>query len=1574
MVNSKITVSNLPKLTRDNQCYWLLPKQFRENEGMILLGRLQEYLQKTSISSTIIDLKDVEWADPQPLLALSLLLAESNINKKNRIVKLGSVAPKNGDYAHQIFLKFFAQQGFLTAMASHATLHFEKKYILTDKEIIDTRISLSNKHVDTHFLGSDCIYARVISAHDLRNQETKLKDQVEIMIHEAQQLIRPNAFGGNLLAGDVLLQKLRKLLFELLANIAEHSHSAERSAFAGVYARIRSAKPTLGPQADKWDELYKKGKIIYGQGDFLPNPYADWLELYVCDIGNGLLSQIKHWHEPNDQEVRVALKQAKNSTNPLESIFNFLFRSPLSRNPRHDAEKTAVTGLQHLGLILKPNRDYCRLYTQRGSWVGGHLPWTPQYSRKDLRLGHRDAAMQKLYGQLEPISGTAYCFSIQPNYRNIFTALLPVPTVAEETKTAILQALRYKKSYNTLLALTWYDKRNDNECQAPSQNDLEIASPNIIVLRPPRLMSKADFARWLALLAGYHLTPPVHPVTDFILADLSPFQLLIFRELMRHVLAGFSSKMNLYLVTERWEVCAFRTDEGNSSFLEYSPLDFNHKTGSPPSDFSIADLAVVLRQMDSELFWMPNEDGSFDPFFNERVGWPVGWEKEAKIHLERYLDFPQALAEPTRYRACRRALRRCLALFQNKTYRASDDLIASLVKELQTSDSSFNNNTDPGVLIVGSIAVTAGTVRRLEQEYCGQVVHMMVHGEADTALRETKPLAALLWASDLPEFEPMKSAMAPSSDSGKPWRRIPRTPYIAPLGEQAISLLRYKRNDDGTLNFSDSWYKRTPEQTYQDFGRLGIIKTGHWAYGSKHDLITINVGLALLHAFIELGPLYTWLRDQFQELFYSAPEQEAAKAQLLIYPSHPVTDALFNRLRQDEGFKDRLPSAGIIPMKFLGSSTVSPLLASPLVAARIKDRVERFDSWAAVIVDDGVISGKHMREQTQFVQSLGARRVYSLAILDRSGLPAQENVLNKYFDRHQRFWRWDVPPLGNKRECPLCKALLITQTFAERLTSERQKSRLGQWEKMWAERDVEKDWYSSGLSPVSFTQPVKVTFGVDAHIDGTRNEKILELDSSTTLAAVTLELTRLTTRSDVAVKKADFVIDQSIDAAIEIIASQLLLFFDELSIAERRDRYKKLFTLIWTTSKLTTATSLVGLCITLLEREAIEDVWNYCTNEMLPNYRLGNLDAILATRILLFRHAYQTGQSYRCATTGTEAERFNYVMLGGDGTLRDHIRDFLTIFTNPNIYDRPSCHTSELYKQLSDCKNIFCDNSNIELINNLSLNKLRQDCRFAEQICRELVDSHVVSDPKGYLTRFQELLGTLDELSASSTTTPVNFRDPIQSLMDLLFNKNNGLLSYFADQLLIYYRDDEQLDNRLISQLARDLRMRWSTFVKGKETDLSYSNSTKQRWLGTQGEIIKPVFMQSKTEKLNDIWFYCDALIKGLINDSLSNVYHSNKRIPDPWIIKKANADSTTAPEADLWWRARKDSNNLVIELCNGTNNGQIDYIKQTMNLAGLDRIGGKLSVIIDIEVTNGPCAFTTLHIPLCTSFQKEKS
>jgi hypothetical protein len=1142
-----------PQLLK-SKCVWELPVEFSENKGLSTLGLLQTILSNNKVEICQIDFRKVEWSDPQPLLCLGLVLCESNLRKDQIILNLGSTNEKFSTSYHRIFLKFLAQQGFLMTLSDHVLFRCEGKI---QHDVQSLRLRLATEPQATYFQNADCIFARILRVDQFRENSAELQGKVEVLLKEAQDRAIGSAFGAEPLARDMLFQKLRKLLYELLLNVAEHSHQEDEPAYAGVYARIRAPKPPLEGDAKPWTHLFYKTVQTFGQKQFSPNPYAEWLELFVCDVGVGLTAHIADWKEPDDPDVAKDLRSAKKSKNPLESIAFRLFRDALSRHPRHDVNRTAVTGLQHLGHLLSIGGDYCRIYTQNGFWIGSHFPWekSSTYSRASIsnELGYTD---------LVPVSGTSYSFSIQPNHYNILETLTHLVYPDIEALTSIITKLRVQTVFDPPVNTEYFDRRTKNDCLPPLLEELPSISPMVMVLRPPRLTSKHDISKWLALVAGNPGVVPTRPVNTFVLADLTPFQTLTFREFLLNINVNRSTQLDFYLVSEHWAVACVTTLMGSTKF-EQANDKAEIFLNSSDMFFSVAHLAVLLRQMDSEIFWQSDAEKVLDPFFNEPVDWHDSIDMEHVISLNRYLDFPRALANPRRYRACRRALRRCLVLYPEHQPIGADDLVASLVRDTMSISYNRKAETTNQIIVIGSVAVTAGTVNRLKDEGKSESIQMMIHGDVQ-GNNDPTSLAALLWISQLPGANKSETPQIQRSES-RPWRRIPNTPYIAPLGEQSVSILRYMRRSDGSQDFQKALYGRTPEDTYNDFQRLNVLKTGHWKYGSRHDLQTINMRLAFRFSFLELGPLYDWLRDQFKLLFSTKNENQRATAQLLIYPSHPVTDTMLDRIRQDPGFKDIMPDGGMIPVKFLGNHTVSPLLASHLVAHRILQVVadRQWKDWSAVIFDDGAVTGKHMRELTQFLQSLKAK-VYTLALLDRTGLPAQEAVFKNFFKRHMRYWRWDVPSLGNKRDCPLCQGLAIAQTYSDRLPSERQKKQLGEWLEAWKVRDVDTDWHQGGLEQTHFASPLKITFGVDEKSDGKRQEKHLFLNNSTAATSLLLELTRLTTSTDVTIKKAKVVEEFHSDAAIEMIASQLLLFLDELKLQEKCDRFIHLLQLIWT--------------------------------------------------------------------------------------------------------------------------------------------------------------------------------------------------------------------------------------------------------------------------------------------------------------------------------------------------------------------------------------------------------------------------
>lgn len=184
------------------KCLWKIFPEFRENEGLLTLGLLQKNLLNDKVQSCQIDFGDVEWADPQPLLCLGLVLAESELKKNQIILNLGSTSEKHSSQAHRIFLKFFSQQGFLTALGNYVLFRCEGKI---QYDVQDLRMRLATEAQATHFKNADCIFSRILRVDQFRIHHIELQKRVEDLLNEAQDRAIGSAFGAEPLARDMLL-------------------------------------------------------------------------------------------------------------------------------------------------------------------------------------------------------------------------------------------------------------------------------------------------------------------------------------------------------------------------------------------------------------------------------------------------------------------------------------------------------------------------------------------------------------------------------------------------------------------------------------------------------------------------------------------------------------------------------------------------------------------------------------------------------------------------------------------------------------------------------------------------------------------------------------------------------------------------------------------------------------------------------------------------------------------------------------------------------------------------------------------------------------------------------------------------------------------------------------------------------------------------------------------------------------------------------------------------------------------------------------------------------------------------
>jgi len=837
----------------------------------------------------------------------------------------------------------------------------------------------------------------------------------------------------------------------------------------------------------------------------------------------------------------------------------------------------------------------------------------------------------------------------------------------------------------------------------------------------------------------------------------------------------------------------------------------------------------------------------------------------------------------------------------------------------------------------------------------------MVHDDSKDN-PESGTLCALLWRTYI-NLESKNEDPLSEYNGKQPWKRIPNTPYIAPQGEQSISILRYFRNEDSTLNFEKPlYYGRTPQEMYHDFQRLGIIKSGHWMYTNRHDLISINMRIAFRYSFLELGPLYSWLKEQFQ-YFFSRDKNGHHRAQLLIYPSHPVTDSMIEQIKKDSSFNDILPSGGLIPVKFLRQRTVSPLLASHLVKHRIKELVKRnkWKKWVAVIFDDGTVTGKHLRELSQLIQSLGAR-YYSIALLDRSGLPAQEELLEKFNRQHKRFWRWDVPGLGNKRNCPLCQAVAIVQTFGQKISSERKKTRLKEWIRNWKVRDVDLSWHIDYLPQKQITPPLEITFGVDLNNKNIRKEKKIAFADSSLAASLLTELTRLTTRADVTIKKADKIKAIHPDAAIEFIAIQLLLFFDELSVQEKIIRYKKLLDYIWERDDENEATSLAGLCFALIDENIISEVWEICKKVLIPKKLIGNLDATLVTNLIQQKFEFDNINTRNIDKSITKVERLNWTILGVSIGFMDAISNFLYhLYRHPSNDSQLSAHSTEIRERL----NTFTENEPHDQKLKVSATEVVKDLKLIKKIFNDLHQNWLISKQNIKLDDLNNNIDVIEKKFKKKSNEWILKK--VQKLREKLLgnSQNGGYIDDVGKALFRQYHSSDAFDNDFMAISVRELRRKWEDIILSKEENEKYYVASS-RWRGDKRKILKPIITCSPNDALQNIWVFSDSFTRGLISDMLSNVFHANKKIKDPF-----NKNNEITHVAHIWWYIEKNENHAILTMANSTGNMKIS-LRQNANLAGFEHAGGSTKTTFK-KIGEDLVAFMEIHLPLHSFYIKEQ-
>ncbi|MFC1672736.1 hypothetical protein ACFL12_01165 [Pseudomonadota bacterium] len=1476
----------------------MLPESFHDVAAARALGNFKTYLQNPNIRQVKINFSLVTWCDAEALMGLAATLASYKREDMAVDLDFGRGANFQGDEArrknHKIFLKFMTTQDFLKILAEHASrLIWES----SEYEYEELYGEFAHFPVEAHFTNADFIRAKLFKASEYSTREQAHELTERLVVEATKRAITP-VFSSAPETRDRLLQKMRKLLFELIHNAAEHAYA--KDGYFCIFGRIRGACPAEPNRAHRWREYYKKERATcLPMNRFTPTKNADWLELFVLDVGDGLLAHLSDWRTTKKETIK-AIKKAKASKDPLFVIGPFFFNEPISRLARHDTDRTEVTGLQYLGHVLKIDHDFVRIWTD-GCYLSGKHPWVPDSA------GHRKAEYKSLPGgRADALPGTAYKVCIQPKggrtpYKSddwIIADRHDRKRIAE-----MLCVASYKGA-----DVSFFERLNSGAFTTPSEDEVAPllqklgSSSAIVVVRPPRLVNKTTLQDWLQWMQDDRVA-----AQTIIFCELSPFQALELADLLPSlstskwtVGSSATKTLDVYLVSEEWAIHCSRSDPSNPRRL------ITHAKGakrfmSENTSFGIADLAVLLRRADSDIFWA--DPG--DIHVNGKIKWPEPSGEEPEI--DGYLDLPQALACPTRYRACKRALRRCLSLFPDLSPISTDDLVGFLLADANNGIYR-EGELRAGNMAVGSICVTASTVDRYRTRrgYDVQsVVHLFIHPSYSGPLVKGS-LVALEWTSF--DTEACRSV-------GSGWSRIPNTPYIAENGEKAFSVFRFSPPASGDLH---NKYGRSPVQMYADFEALSCLKIGHWKYGERHDLLTVNLARAFSLDAIGHGPMLTWLRSEVLAILSSV---ERGKT-LLVYPSHPVTDQIIRALRQaDGGINDDdgqclLEDNQVVPLKYLDKASVSPFRLSPLIEEALKGKLSSGAS-TVIIFDDATISGKIFRETTQFLQHIGFKDIKTIVLVDRSGLPINDGLWDRFFNQHRRYWRLDAPPLGHEHHCPLCAAISRVEAFSEQFSETELSDRAKEWSEIWKISSVESDWLSHGSDSVLLGRQEKLTFGFTND-----DERVpVEHSGSTSLATQLIELGRVTTRTDVALRRARGIASEQPEAALEVIAAQILLFFDELSHWEKLDRYVALFQILGNLHEPTKRTALAGLVLTLTDRDLIQDLWPEIREQYINDKRISNVDMQLAAMQLRRFWMEVTGRADELPFNPTREMRDNQVLLDPSP---DFMRALALIFRIIGWHSAGS-HDSWLRKLLlgDEELNQFQREKIVDelfslrdSINRISIDNLyggRSDNRESPR-----------PSPKGDGEEISKFISQIREHDEA------NWRRPLTDFLFGMADSASGLHIRYTE-FFMRELEGHTAVHSLLNEEIGEVKSRWAEIIGSKNTEFTCP---------------EPIILSApKMEQVSIGVIFYDPLIQQGVQDLLSNVCHTGgkKTVCPQWWLESKNHKE----KAHMWWRVTPVRDGfLEIELANSADIIPIK-LKPSPGLTGIERSRGS----VDIEL-----------------------
>lgn len=1473
---------------------------FGKHFGIIQRSIRAHCWQNITFEKIILDLTECTWADPTPMLSL---IIEFAFQKDQLEISVNLPSEKKNNTKQ--FLKFLAQEGFLTQFRAHChKVTVNGKSFKT--EDIDHFKRLS---VDLCYVNSSFIPAEIINAND-KNQiiqwiESKLLYAESIAIDKAP-----------IWAHDDLLYRLKVFLRETIVNVFLHAYPHHDDKYVGVYVRYREG--LMGDLNVEQKISLTEAIIKESDKDFgcprLPKEFLEErtgaIEIFVLDSGLGLCNSLLGNELKSDHRRRR-----------LQKSWNDVFvKGRRKKNRKINLSKFG--GLYLLGKLLVSNNDYLRACDD-DEWCGSHFPMQRQHSAINKPAFGFDKIDNSVLGLcwtcrlawLTPTDiidkGFHHLTEYPSNYENILSQMPRLPI----------------ESLNKIYI---DDRRFDFEYQFKRDQVGAIADCLLYMYYPPPNQTKNDILSAIQKIGSKSIGGKAKTL---IICDIPNHEAITYFtalndfKLTPKVGRWMLSFERLILVSRRLSGCIFLLEKKrfhftfkysqNTTFQLFRSILNTKITISP----NLLTIYQILKYNDSFIFW----SRIIKSHIKDRtyIAGDVAWG-ENKI-IKDYLDFNQTLSDPICLKIYSIALARISGFFRDsKIFFKNIDYLTKGIVERYNSFEPLRQIGKIKNIYLGSVYVTGITEKKVAKPDVDNIIfHIFKHPSSKNLAN-----SLLFWISDVFDEDKEDSSTQLSlfdwrlnfkNDVG--YRRVGNSPIIAKNGHYYFTIPRWENNK--------CVYGRTPKNSYRDWQNAHptIAKIGHWKYGINHDFVGINLYLELKNSFQTAGDLSKFLLNNFYyslaninsdiltefgkyilgEIGKRRLKKTNSKIGLIVYPSHPLSDLSIELIKKclTENVHNRIISVrSIFENRF-----ASALLLPPLALERIKyelDELKENGLSEILFYDTTCISGGTRKSFKHTLFSLGASEVKTLTLLDRRRLPGKVPNIN----RHSSYWRLDIPRLGKKNTCPICKALKILEDFKDNLVTKDRREKIKIWMNMWKERSTLINWKERGLSHsrVELEDEFK-KFGIKYNSDensfdqiGGDDEKI-KIEKSIGLTLYVSEIHSMTGRSDLGLKYCKNEKKLHSSAIIELLSSQLLIFGNEFEDDTKLDILYKIFLASnsYDLSEETNLyTSLAAITIFGQEKSVMDLLVNHIDKCDVINKNHINEDMIIVLAYLLSQNPLKEKQKY---------ERVKRLLTSGHKLSEIYNNLTLEIYSVTGLsHTKPLCKFSDESVDLNIRLNNTVDS--LYQIKHL-IEKIKPEC--ARQI--DAIDSYD-EIKSNLLLSIKSLCKDIEGLQkyGFSSEAYIDSRKQINQLIAEL-TKYHAQFFFKLEINKINTGEGRPFENNVIAKIIDSLKQaNWRGIANEKKIAFRWMDQPLIR-----NTLSGQIFPDSKSK---EAWVVWDRKILEIIQDLFYNVIHSKKSIDDPWNNEEG--------KADMWIFIDYQRNFLSINMANYTAESNDQIKKKT--------------------------------------------